>query len=746
MASLDDEDVVMENSPLNRYLEEIGEDDYAKYAANKLPKSEQNKIEVQLSIEDDDVIINYLNRLFTKIQKILSLPKMLFNMLLTFLPLPANQVDRTDLLKLCRELTATDLINEVDVRFLTDQEEIVSLLTSNASAKNPRMQGLQSKPYVLLPLFTVIFAIGLQIFLQFENSNIRLASCIAFGMILVGSLCYIISKIWQQELSRQIYELGASFQEVALFLNKLLDKSVQLIKEVEVVSMGMTHYNSNIPFENLEIRSTHSQKCQRLRKILWKFTVLLLKMQSHDTKKLFELILHEIPFDYKEEYIALLPKGSLDEIVNLNEDVDDVIIKLGKCIPLREVKNVVALFRIQQSEFLYRLMITLIYIYKVDDSKGSEHLKSIALILEEQNDRFQFACQKVSDQLEITAKFAFKDEEREKKQHVGTKSNKVHPKNGVHLQKLHITELHLQSAIDQVSKMRLLFDQTTRDEIGPLLQQMTMGFNLNIDNARYCISDLNTEFNPKTKCASNNEEPETAIDLDSQDVSEQSTFVPEAEVGDMMYEGESEPLDTKAKKTNLSPEELEQLAKDSLESMRVMRELKAILSVKTSPEGLLAFPLQKPADEVIDLDKVSTSETTEDASPNYLEHKLVNLDNETNHVIENKTSDTSDESFDKIRPQVFEVQGKVDEIDSNSVKLPAQYGEYSVESNEDHTLTSNADDDTEDVGIVRFGLPKGFAAAIQQRRDVNYQEETFGEIGDSDSDDNDGDDDDSKHE
>ena len=108
-----------------------------------------------------------------------------------------------------------------------------------------------------------------------------------------------------------------------------------------------------------------------------------------------------------------------------------------------------------------------------------------------------------------------------------------------------------------------------------------------VENGRYCVEDVYEQLYPMQKV----EAKEMISSLQTSEESDNVTlFRPLEPEGDVLLEGESE---TVKPCEVLSCDNTEESLKERRESHKLMRELKTVLSVKDTPEGLLSFPLLK---------------------------------------------------------------------------------------------------------------------------------------------------------
>lgn len=564
---LEDEDVVLHHSPLDQYLEEVTDHHFEKYKPE--PWSMQQEEKLQDFDEETSLETNFI---FSMIDQY-------------FYNGDVEAVDTLDAVRSCHLMLNSCSMSEEDQQLLIDLcEEINKVKVSkdieqDKSSSLPNVTDTENFNKGLV-FGIIVFCVSIILPMFTKSISWTLILTFLFFVLITISFFYYLQKRnkTQNNISNDILGHVECLVEILSSYDKVIDKTLRHIKEVEIITNGYSQINMLQTLLNQKVATSKGNQCLKLRSsLLGGLTELFNQLRVN-----VRVILgskEQLRYDYKEEYVALMPIDAFSQILYSAAKTEDNVVEVT---PLNQLKSVVCLYRVQLSEYIYIMVITL---FAFHCNKNEETAKNVCFALEDtvQSLLKHYTILKEQYLISVRMVFSRKEEAIEKKAPVLPVMSEI----------LHSSEVHLHGALARIQEMNTLFlenDVTSQKFPIAMLQALTNQFNLSLENAKFCIEDVVDKVLPK-KTIRNFTNAEKADLLDNID-EKYVLFTPPVAIGDMLYEGESE-IAACRESGMLNMDEIENALKESRESRKLMRELKTILSVKESPVGLVSFPLTK---------------------------------------------------------------------------------------------------------------------------------------------------------
>jgi len=550
----EDEEIVLQNSPLDTYLQEVTEGDFSRYQGTKENLSE---IILENSFESNSQTINGCST------------KEMF-----------HSPGRLKLNTICNALFESQLLNHEDLSLLLDIKDEVSAIKqeiqdSEWNIKKQPVTPVIATRYFLAALCILLLSIAIfQMNVMFRNWYYTFVP-----ILFVGFVWYYYVNYQDERTPDKPQITIKNFISLFHEIDKLLDKSINHIKEVEIINSGFHIYRNKITGGEIS-GAGKTGKCLKLRNTMLDMLIELFMELRVNLRMMLQSYSDEL-FSVKEEYLASIPLTKFNDLIAEKRDTETLQLS---SVSLDKLKAMVYLFRALLSEFtlalivgfhqsseakedcvdLYNAMVQINTVTKPHVVELKKHLqKSIHLIFKQTNDTVVRPL----------------SQESPTEKHFGT------------------CKVNLFSALKRVEESELLIKRNTSVDIN-LLENLVLQFYMNLDNAKSCVEDILDIYKPEKKNTSPTiDKAQSSNDNDTKDDINVSMVIPEREMGDLMFEGESLKVHSSTKES-VDLEELQQQLKEKRESKRLLRELKCIFAVKESPAGLLSFPLAKTNENI----------------------------------------------------------------------------------------------------------------------------------------------------
>jgi len=559
----EDEDIVLCQSPLHQYLEEVTNEPYEKYSPHNTT-SKNNEEAKGLSFSEC---------LLTKADNLLQ-------RLLRY-----EVAEPFDVIGGCDTLLDSTLLCEEDEQLLIDLHEQVKIITS--IGRPPENLETTVITYTHISLGVLTFSALLPIILGLEI----LCSAVSWMIILVIILPVLYFervKKNTQDSYRDLLTSVEKFSQLFCSYNLQIDKVIRHLRETEVIMHGYSQINKHPTTSN-------GKKCLRLRCCLIDGLTDLFHQLRVNTRILMKNKRNSVNFDYKEEHIAIMPLDTFSEVLYSSNTESQEMPALPR------LKSAVYLYRAQMSEYVY-MVVLLLFALHHDKSMG-KHISDIVFSIKDLNRRIEIISSSLDDSLSISIKLVF-----EKKDPDSVKRLKELTEPSF-ADILHSSEVHMFAALARIEDLKNIFssnsnisDENSLKALGIVFSQ----FVLSIENARYCVEEVYEKTHPRQQSGKDVEGIESNVVDDDAELHHVLPTMQREELGDVLYEGESEHVDTIPIYGDTNTEDA---VMDTRESRKLMRELKTILSVKESPMGLMEFPLKKiPSEKKFEEDEHNGTE------------------------------------------------------------------------------------------------------------------------------------------
>ena len=615
------EDLVLKGSPLSDYLEKIGREDFECYPSTA--ESIKNFHEETISSNNEGaatVKMGLSNQLekdsssacssssFSKAKKNNnSLYGSLFHICDT------SQILRSRLIwfleNLSEKFSKSDVFNgEVDDGF--HGQEVTHRDKHDMFAEGNEQFLAQSSPILRA---ATILVLQISIALAFPLTSIFAKA----NLILVCLFFFYLFHKWYcfrnfTENCKDIVSACESFVSNCESLFKVVDKSILLIRECEVISMGLTFYHPNLPA--LKTGSRKRGRCSILRRSLYENILKCFEVLRNASGTMIDTLPEELRLFYKEESISVI---SIDEIKSSighdNLDFD--------CINSDILKSMICLVKSQIIE-LFEVTVTLLeksFISKLQEGKiDPEFLLDMIFHIfgKDLQVHMNGFVKDIESKYTFTKENEFKEKSSKMRQYPARKTNNSQEQFHALLDS---ASLHLKASLGSIESLEeFLVEQNENRQSLEMenksfhqkLEDIVILFNHDIDSAKDCVSAINDILQIQT------ESKHPLPHADCNDRSEISMTSPTLKFaytdseGDQLLEGISEPTQEIISKEQAPSMEEARLAKSQIrENKRVVNELKAIFSLKKSPVGLMPFELVR--DNVnINLKESSDEEVT----------------------------------------------------------------------------------------------------------------------------------------
>ena len=571
----EDEEIILENSPLDSYLKEVTTEDFSKYES------------VVNSQHFTDVTAESLATTLENEQQQHHKSRIEVN------------IHNKEILLAAVQLLDSSLMNSEDSSLLIDIREDLEkalIFISSVQQQPPQkitLKDLFNEHWVAI---LVVFLSILAPYLLSINPTIMFVS-----VFLLSSLYFIHCFRNSRKPEPVAPETKiVDFVNIYLKIDQIMDKSIKHIKEVEVINTGLQIYRDKIA-GNQMLLGGRTPKCLNLRNVMLDMLIDLFLEMRVNLRNLLKCHSDEL-FSFKEEYIASIPLDRFDDIVSHEKPPSDNLTL--PAVSLKKLKSLVYLYRALLSEFVLGLIVC--FYSNISHSKGND-VGDLYHVLDQLLTVSKNYPELLEKTLEKSLKLTFiKD--------MGTaQRNKTIVKKSsesVSEQYFNNCKINLFSALKRIEEAEEVInkkDSSTSEPID-LFEKIVLEFFMNVDNARACVEDVLELHRPKPQKSFGDDQNHKELEEDDCNTFDKipTSAILEREMGDRMYEGESlnvpagidEPVDI---------EDLQQQLKEKRESKRLLKELKTVFKVKESPAGLLSFPLAK-ADDGNDIEEETLSE------------------------------------------------------------------------------------------------------------------------------------------
>ena len=581
---MEDEEFILENSPLDAYLKEVTSEDFSRYESlsnienftdvNDVAKSSTtilndqhcHKSGIEVSVEDEEVLLA------------------------------------------ASHFLDSGLMNSDDYNLLIDiHDEIDDVLKVIPTTQQQRLHS-QEKTNLLNPLYEHRVAILVLLLSVLVSFLLSLYSTVVFVVLSSIFGCfYYICCFQKSEKSEPLPNIPLSkakdFVKIYINIDHIVDKCIKHIKEVEVINTGLQIYRDKIIATDQILLSGRTQKCLQLRNVLLDMvTDLILELRTN-LRHLLQSNSEKL-FSFKEEYVSSIPLDKFGDIVSLEKKLslqDDNLVLPD--VSLEKLKSLVYLYRALLSEFV--LALTVCLYTGIKNVSTHNNLTDLYNAIDELFNVSKKYPEILNQKLSRSLKLNFSKDNETRTTPRGRTNMKTTStiKESESEQYFNNCKINLYSALKRMEEAEDIIFRNNKDSLTAatsidLFEKIVLEFFMNIDNARACLEDVLDLHKPKSQ--KNAEVDQTSKPLEDDygvDVlgSIPMSAILKQEMGDRMYEGESLEIPGRGVEEPIDIEYLQQQLKEKRESKRLLRELKTVFKVKESPEGLLSFPLAKGA-------------------------------------------------------------------------------------------------------------------------------------------------------
>ena len=693
------EDLVLKGSPLSDYLEKIGRDDFEYYPSTA--ESIKDLHEETTSSNDAATVKMGLGKQLEKdsssacSSRSFSKAKENNNSLLHICD--TSQILRSRLIlfleNLREKFSKSAVFGEVD----DSCHDMLAEGNAQFLAQTPILRA------------TTIIVLQISIALSFPLTSIFAKA----NLILICLLLFYLFLKWYcirnfTENCKNMVTAGESFVSNCESLFKAVDKSILLIRECEVISIGLTFYHPNLP--TLKTGSRKRGMCSILRRSLYENSLKCFEVLRNVSETMIDTLPGELRLFYKEESISAI---SIDEI---KSSIGHDNLDFG-CINSDILKSMICLVKSQIIE-LFEVTVTSLeksFISKLQEGQiDPECLLDMIFYIFRKDLQIQMNefVKDIESKYIFTKENEFKEKSSKMRQYPARKTNNSQQQFHALLDS---ASLHLKASLGSIESLEeVLVEQIENrqsltmenESFHQKLQDIVILFNHNIDSAKDCVSAINDILQIQTE--SKHSLPHTDDGDCNHDRSKILMASPTLKFactdpeGDQLLEGISEPTQESTSKEQAPSMEEARLAKSQIrENKRVVNELKAIFSLKKSPVGLMPFDLVK--DNINTNFKESSDEevTIEFACEETENIKHVTCGDETasNEEFSNDLSD--DQTEPESENLEFRPAGSFPSIDVMSDLAKVLASRRSTGQVIEQTLEINtfgSDDDEEDTG------------------------------------------------
>ena len=602
------EDLVLENSPLDQYLKELGMSEFASYSA-------LDGGEIFHKSQCRELLSNTPNA--TRLGQPHHGPK-------SFVDLPCKSLVSTFILFMIRYVVpiySTNLRKPLETvlalfsnsKILYDVEKlqqcstvVESVIEKSAESSRTGDEKYDIKVNFIGKMldstsFHVLFiCILMGVLFGSLQSITTFGAALLMAVVLVMLLA--ISYMWfirkqAKKLSVKTVQLTKIFISNFEAICRTLDKSFLLVRECEVISQGYTFYHPGLP--SLASGSRKRGSCVTLREAIMENSLKLFEIIASIAKQLMGCLPRDLRLIYSEDGIFNINPGDLrSSVVGIGWT--------GKEMPDTDlIRSMIWLIRSELIE-LFQIIQLLIAQHLTGGEEGNNTSSDLQNLLNTLKEIYSNNNATVSNILDdVGSKLSFTKEHEFKENMCDSKPSFSLPSSPVQI-KIDSAFLHLKSAIGHLECFESMLPNILEsngsseidDELSEKVKSFANVFNHEIASARECVDDINKSLSSKVdgtsggKCQvlSKSEAPEQNLDVKLFDCDS-----PAQQEGDLLLEGISEPPQYKDEfvEADESLMDEKRLKEQLIGSSRLIKELKAIFSYKKSPAGLVPLDLVK---------------------------------------------------------------------------------------------------------------------------------------------------------
>ena len=598
----EEEDVVFANSPLEKYLKEVGYTDYEPESANTLLHSSDN-----FSNGNGSVSAN-LSGVSSKVDYFLDQLKGFF--------VSKHYVDcrREDCVS---RIINSGILNEDDLEFL--QRFDPELFEQDACHDKVDLS-CGNVTFVASNYFWAVFICALGV--VFGTTNLLGSFCLSvvLAWLIVAPACFYMWRSYQEtSLHRRNVQLLDSYTKKVKALTLLMRKATSFIQEMQFVFKGYTMVKAGVPmlFNEKHAKGDSTDSIYpALRETVYKCAHQVTTVSCAAANHLVSKYPLSAELNSMFTYIGTVSLSEFGITEGLLESDT-------KPLPLQALKTITSVLAGQQSEFLSRFLLCLSL--KAQDTDSA--LNCFDKIYSSFDEIFAVSLEAVEIALQSLERSyhlhrsAASDGKSKQSTQIHVHQQKASSKFGPISRAMHSLELHLKAGLLRINSIQVLIDKLNevREDQGQDSSQVKQNLDdletlfgwvkINLNSAISCWEEglhklefLSDKEQSTVNREESNKESET---LEGMDVKEPQSFDicemvdAHKEEVDQIFEAYSDPsVEGKVEQVTLSAEDLAKEKRQIEESRRVLLELKNVLySHSKDPlisESGFVQPPQKP--------------------------------------------------------------------------------------------------------------------------------------------------------
>ena len=448
--------------------------------------------------------------------------------------------------------------------------------------------------------------------LNINYSNVQMSPLMApLLCIALPCLCLGVHKIMKLKnfivltdcLIFQVNKFKKCFES----FNHLIDRTLLLIREAEIISMGYTYYHASAPLNILKDKESQRGRCPVLRKMLLDILFESFKDFKISASEVVKYLPKEVQNKYEIDGVLTIP---VDSIASFIKDRHEM---LKENITVDLLKSFICLSRAQQAGFLEVMSASVQNWWQSLDEtvkSYSEKLSNLEYTISNLCITIENFMKKLTIEYNFTKNNLFQ-EDNKVQNNIKPAATRPQP---LFDNQVSSAILHLQSAMERVNSLHRIIanyqslkdsDEVATKEFMKEFDLIISAFKTNADGAIACICNIEEDVNKSyLKTSSQNDPPndssgnyhhDSTRKLTQNQENVNTSKIDQETHGDVMIEGYSDAVefDIAVKEDEYFLHEKERLQREQEGSKKLMRELKSIFSLKKDPAGLLTFDLVK---------------------------------------------------------------------------------------------------------------------------------------------------------
>ena len=571
----EDEDVIFENSPLQKYLKEVG------FSENEGTKRHQVREEYSSSIAD--FLLTWVkSSCYEKKDFVCGLFRSLFGTTPSWEDLKANRKDYILV------VTNSNILNEDDLGFLSNFDPELFCPREQKGDKSSDetsgyIQTLKSHAFEYRSAFVVLVAASLATVSEFFYASMLLVTVV----FLVEGRKFLI-QLYCIKQHRKYLEDFKSYIKQVKDLALLLRKSIMYIQEMELVSRGHTFVGIDIPSLFLE-KDEEKILHRTLRQTILKSTKEMISCSQKAAKQLLEC--YPLVPELDRMFITYLSRMSVDLFIGEKEAGPSNYENLS----LQSLKTLASTLVNLQSGFLSRFLLCL----SVEANKGdlfelhNKLLRRIDKIFGTPLAVLKASLTAVETSFHIHKSACFVTKKKRQPY------SKTHSKCTGFETALHSLEVHLQVGLLRIQSLQSIYSKLAKKEIESGMNVMEVSHTTsNLETGFKCLkidldamipcweeaeSRLNIVLNRKSVKQVDDKplHKEGDFSLMESQVASTVEFDKDVVESDRVFEAFADSYnETCFDQSILTAEDLAEEKKKSQESQHLLHELKMVLSCK----------------------------------------------------------------------------------------------------------------------------------------------------------------------